>query len=194
MLSKALELFTLYALVDFPKHIDTISRDCQFCAVNIDVFLPLNVVFTCNLPNSVDLCGNYLFTKDITDRVMTSLNFSNWLENNQYIMYVIILSDKIQRCYGYQNAECFEQIWGHIYCSQLSSRLTMFESSFENSTWYFALHITIVRSCLNGIWALVQYGGWFVTFRFFVFSPGVMARRQDKITPSAGKDEIAKKR
>ena len=59
MLTKALELFTLFALVNFPKHIDTISRDCQFCVVNNDVFLPLNVVFTCtcNLPKSVDLCG-----------------------------------------------------------------------------------------------------------------------------------------
>ena len=59
----------------------------------------------------------------------------------------------------------------------------MFESSFENSTWYFVLHITIVRSCLNGLWALVQYGGWFVPFRYFVFSPGVMARCRDEITP-----------
>ena len=37
------------------------------------------------------------------------------------------------------------------------------------------------------LWASLltgNYGGWFVPFRYFVFSPGVMARRQDEITPS----------
>ena len=29
---------------------------------------------------------------------------------------------------------------------------------------------------------IANYGGWFVPFRFFVCSPGVMARRQDKIS------------
>ena len=125
---------------------------------------------------------NYLFPKGITDRVRTSLKFGNRLEIKQYIMYMIILSGKIQGCYGYQNAECFEQIWGHIYNSQFSSRLTMFQSSFQNSTWYCPTY--------NNRTELYKWNMgfspvcvWFVPFRFFVFSTGVMALRHDEITP-----------
>ena len=35
---------------------------------------------------------------------------------------------------------------------------------------------------VGAVWA--TYGGWFVPFRYFVFSHGVMAQRQDEIMPS----------